>query len=510
MWQTSPPLPVAAGAPVRLAAGAQPTPAPRAARLLAILLPGCLAAGCALAPPSGDPLPGLAADRIDAACLESLQRHDQRARRAGVTDVQHARVEGFPFLRASRFLASFRGEPMDDARFAAWLRALSALDREARRHERANLAEAPPPAAGCRQRLLARVQEEGALRRRLQARVAVPDAYNDLQRLLGLYPLSKWAVLAGVKAWHEEVARRFAAPPVAQGRRRYGPAGPTPAAPDLAALARDPLGRPVLEPAQRAALFAAHAPVLAVRTEQPADSVGSPRRGAGERLRIDTAAPAAYRHLGHTRFRGRVLLQLSYVFWFPARPKTGPLDLLGGRIDGITWRVTLDEDGRVLIADSMHNCGCYHMFFPGPALRHVPVAGGGEPALVPASLPRRGPGERFVLHVSAGAHYIEQVSTAAAPAPQARYELRDYAALRSLPLPDGGHRSLFRPDGLVAGSQRLERFLLWPMGVPSAGAMRQWGRHATAFVGKRHFDDPRLIERYFEPAAAAASRAPVR
>jgi hypothetical protein len=37
------------------------------------------------------------------------------------------------------------------------------------------------------------------------------------------------------------------------------------------------------------------------------------------------------------------------------------------------------------------------------------------------------------------------------------------------------------------------------MGVPDPGAMRQWGRHATAFVGRRHFDDPFLIERYFEP-----------
>ena len=35
------------------------------------------------------------------------------------------------------------------------------------------------------------------------------------------------------------------------------------------------------------------------------------------------------------------------------------------------------------------------------------------------------------------------------------------------------------------------------MGVPEPGAMRQWGRHATAFVGRRHFDDPDLLERYF-------------
>jgi hypothetical protein len=28
--------------------------------------------------------------------------------------------------------------------------------------------------------------------------------------------------------------------------------------------------------------------------------------------------------------------------------------------------------------------------------------------------------------------------------------------------------------------------------------MRQWGRHATAFIGKRHFDDARLMEERFD------------
>ena len=73
----------------------------------------------------------------------------------------------------------------------------------------------------------------------------------------------------------------------------------------------------------------------------------------------------------------------------------------------------------------------------------------------------------------------------------------DYDALRSLPA-DSGHRSLFGEYGLIAGTERRERFLLWPMGIRSPGAMRQWGRHATAFVGRRHFDDPFLIESLFE------------
>ena len=35
------------------------------------------------------------------------------------------------------------------------------------------------------------------------------------------------------------------------------------------------------------------------------------------------------------------------------------------------------------------------------------------------------------------------------------------------------------------------------MGVREPGAMREWGRHPTAFIGRRHFDEARLIERYF-------------
>jgi hypothetical protein len=29
--------------------------------------------------------------------------------------------------------------------------------------------------------------------------------------------------------------------------------------------------------------------------------------------------------------------------------------------------------------------------------------------------------------------------------------------------------------------------------------MREWGRHATAFVGEAHFDDPRYLEEILAP-----------
>jgi hypothetical protein len=87
-----------------------------------------------------------------------------------------------------------------------------------------------------------------------------------------------------------------------------------------------------------------------------------------------------------------------------------------------------------------------------------------------------------------------------------RYEMHPYDELRSLADGAGGRRSIFGADGLVAGTERAERFFFWPMGIASAGAMRQWGRHATAFVGRRHFDDADLIERRFRLAIPQASR----
>jgi hypothetical protein len=56
---------------------------------------------------------------------------------------------------------------------------------------------------------------------------------------------------------------------------------------------------------------------------------------------------------------------------------------------------------------------------------------------------------------------------------------------------------MFSQSSIIPGSARSERFILWPTGVLSPGAMRQWGRHAVAFVGKRHFDDPFFMDRMF-------------
>jgi hypothetical protein len=75
---------------------------------------------------------------------------------------------------------------------------------------------------------------------------------------------------------------------------------------------------------------------------------------------------------------------------------------------------------------------------------------------------------------------------------------QDLEQLRSLQKPNGAKRSLYGQDGIVDASARTERFLLWPFGIASPGAMRQWGAHAIAFIGRRHFDDPFLLEKLMD------------
>jgi hypothetical protein len=77
------------------------------------------------------------------------------------------------------------------------------------------------------------------------------------------------------------------------------------------------------------------------------------------------------------------------------------------------------------------------------------------------------------------------------------YSLADYGRLRSLLYSEEDRRSMFSQDGIAPGSERSERFILWPSGVLSPGAMRQWGRQAVTLLGKRHFDDPFFMDRMY-------------
>jgi hypothetical protein len=168
-------------------------------------------------------------------------------------------------------------------------------------------------------------------------------------------------------------------------------------------------------------------------------------------------------------------------------------------MDGLVWRVTLDPDGTPLVYDSIHPCGCYHLFFPTAGVAARPREESIDEGLFvpqPVRAPRAD--EVVVLRLESGSHYLQRVTIEPRSEPARRYALDDDRRLAVLPRPGGGTHSAYGSDGLVPGSERGERLFFWPMGIASAGQMRQWGRHATAFVGRRHFDDPLLLDSYFE------------
>jgi hypothetical protein len=444
-------------------------------------------------------------------CAEWFHALDAQVDAAGVRDVQEARIAGHPYARVNRLLASFRDRAMrDESALQALLDRMQALDLAARRHEIANLGAAAPleRAHECGARLRAADLTDPRLRARLLERAAVPDDYVTAYRLLGLYALGKWPFIAGVRNYQEDVRAAFRAelaPPAAGTVLRYGPPE-APAAPRSALAAiierasANPLGIPEPQGAALEALFAAHAPVFEVGTAGEYDRPGALYWRSGDVVpSVNAAEPVVYRHLAWTRYRGRALLQLVYTIWFPQRPPESPLDLLAGKLDGVTWRVTLAPDGEPLVYDSMHPCGCFHMFLPTPRALPVPAPHSGmEWMFAPQTLRAVADGERPVLRIATRTHYVERVSLSRDAGAAQRYAFRAYDELRSLPRAEGGRASVFSPaHGLIAGTERAERFLFWPMGIPSAGAMRQWGHHATAFVGRRHFDDADLLEKRF-------------
>jgi hypothetical protein len=467
-----------------------------------------------------------------AACTDFYTNLDQQVDAAGVGDAEQARIANFPYLRVDRFLSSMRLQPMDKVEFDAWVDRLQGLDRQARLKELDNL---PQPRAlretgdikkqiiRCAALLRKKDMADEVRRKKLRAAAIVKPNYQIVKRIFGLYPISSQFVLIGVRRLHEEVAQRFATPleelPVHGRLMTYTPPlnsevlNKVQIANIIHKGSMNPLGIPELEARDRERLFATFAPVWEIDVKGDADRFGEPFWSSDPKAQIAIDSPRVYRRLSHTRFKDRIYLQLNYQIWFPGRPRQGKFDILGGHLDGLIWRVTLDENGKPLLYDTIHNCGCYHMYFPSSKLQYTGKTHVfEEPLLIPAGAPQADEGERVVLRIAHSTHYLEAVSVRLPISTGITYRPEDYHTLRSLPLRQGGNRSLFGPDGLVPDTQRGERWVLWPMGIPEPGAMRQWGHHATAFVGRRHFDDPDLLERYFrlipESGGKVSSSAP--
>jgi hypothetical protein len=474
----------------------------------ALLTAAMLLASCAAAEPA----------RAES-CTEWFTRLDEAIDRAGVRDAGSHRIAGFPYLRSDRFLASFRNEARDDpTAFGVWVDHLRLLDATARSYELRNLpasyirslgvpdsstaiAKTKACAAVLSRTDLGKTSQKEAL----IAQAAVPDDYIEPHRILGLYPLATLPFWIGVDRWQRTTVAMFwrsaYGSTEASALVRYEPRGKPADVRQIGALfARTPadrLGVPQFRSADRELLLGAFAPVFEIGTSGDYDRFGPLAWGTGQTPEVNVRRPVVYRRLAFTRYGGQVLVQLVYTIWFPERPSEGSVDLLAGKLDGLIFRVTLDREGQPLVYDTIHPCGCYHMFFPTARVKVKPAPQPGiEWAFVPAILPSVDPARRIVLQVATQSHYIVGLHFVPGSS-RSGYDFAEDDELRALPTIEGTTRSAFGPDGIVSGTERSERLLFWPTGVASTGAMRQWGRHATAFLGRRHFDDADLIERRF-------------
>jgi hypothetical protein len=450
-------------------------------------------------------------------CAVFFASLDKRIEEAGVIDPGVFRVKNYPYLRVNRLLVSFHAEVDDKTAFAAWADRMQALDQDARKYEIANLPYSAVVAldstkgkaglynkvAACGALLKAADFQSAGHQLKLRESVSAPDDYITFRRVLGIYPLTRLFVSYGVSRWHTEARKSFSPErPVNWRTIRYVSAEKI----DLSlahqivvSTKQDALGIPKYSPEELKVLFRMYAPVWEIQSQGEDDRIGTPIWIGNGVLDVDTDQPRTYTLLSFTRFRNEILTQLNYIIWFPSRPKEGALDIYGGILDGVNYRVTLDNNGEPLIYETMHNCGCYYKAYPTDRVQVRAKLDYAEPPLI-LKAPDVNPSTDFMtVAMESQTHYVQHLyplSRELQPA-TAVYSLVDYGQLRSLPYLKDVRRSMFSQDSIAPGSQRLERFILWPTGVLSPGAMRQWGRHAVAFVGKRHFDDPFFMDRMF-------------
>ena len=495
-----------------------------------------LAAGCAVfQPPAAPSFPSAELTRavIAEATAENCSRWyaalDAAIAEAGTNDAGSARISSFPALRADRFAASFRlalgaVSATPTPQQTALLDYLRQLDSEARQFELANLPSAVRAAyaipesnklralldtcsATITRAIFSRTDQFSELAQAL----TVPDHYASWKRALGVYPLTAIPFFQGVNAWQRSTEKRFAqsaAGDLSPATRYVPPAHASESTSVVQRYAdslRDALGIPQLGAGDWSQLLMQYAPIIDIehgaRGPAATDRFGALGFDHSTQPVVDSQQPRVYQRIAFTRVQGKTLTQLVYAIWFPERPANQWIDLLAGRLDGVMIRITLDERGAPLLVDSIHACGCYHLFFPTPRLApRPPPTPGMEWAFMPTALPAMKIGQRVQVRLAASSHYLVDIRAhdELQSTTDIRYQLRDDNDLRALPLAGNGSKSLFKSDGLIAGTERGERFLFWPMGIASPGAMRQWGTHATAFVGRRHFDDVDLIEQRFE------------
>jgi hypothetical protein len=244
-------------------------------------------------------------------------------------------------------------------------------------------------------------------------------------------------------------------------------------------------------------LARALAPVIAQDVTADYDRMGAVAWKAGK-VTIDPQRPTVYYYMTHSILNQKPVLQLNYAFWYTERSGDKAPGIEKGPLDGVTFRISLDTSGQPVMADVMNNCGCYYFYIPRrETIKDIRPSSDKLYPFVPTYLPDAFPRERISLRINSGWHQVEHVYTGPPPENAFEYQLLPYEMLESLPHPDGSMESVFTPKGIMKDSKRIEPYIFFSMGIPKVGYMRQRSHHAIKLVGRSHFTDTDIYDRYF-------------
>lgn len=458
-------------------------------------------------------------------CQGFFEELDRRVKEAGVRNASAYPVPGFPYLRTNRFLSALKNKLKDDKERDAWVRWMQQLDLESRKKEINNLSDSLVLALvskethlpdrkrlfdqveSCSSELLNHDQARSDFYSTLAPLVKVPDEYSCLMRTMGLYPVIALPV-AGVtvssknkiRSWFNAELNNL----TVDGQLR------TFVSEKRAFLSekeieemfekskRNPLRVPLLDESQEKKLVEFLAPIFIQDVVAPYDRIGRVF-WKGDRLEIDPGKPTVYYYLSYAFLKGKPIFQINYVIWYSERAGERPPSIERGHLDGLTARISLDDKGKLFMADVVMDCGCYHLFAPDKErvdrIAPKPLQ---FDAFVPQWLPMISSGKRIGIRINSGWHQVQRLITVEETPDPIHYQLMPYDMLEALPQEEGSRtKSIFDARGIVKGSERVERFILFSMGIPSVGSMRQRGHHAIELIGRVHFDDPDLFDQSF-------------
>ena len=487
---------------------------------VAVALPFVFLLGCA--PFAAKPTP-LSFEKPED-CRQFLSRLDEAVEDAAVKDASNAPVRGFPYLRTNRFVASLKTNLKDDGQKEEWFRWMQQLDLLSRKKEISNLPdkailslEFEEGRKADREWLYARVescssvlmsddQGRSNFYSMLLPHVHVPGEYSCLRRTVGLYPLAAIPVAVLTERSLNKARKTFGTElkdlPVDGQLRSFIPENQVSLHEEevqeiIDSSGKNVIGVPLPNREQEENLARSFAPVFIQDMAAPYDRLGQVM-WKNDRVDIDPGKPTVYYYTSYAYLKGKPILQINYVIWYSDRAGKSAPSIEQGHLDGLTARVSLDREGKVFMVDAVSDCGCYHFFSPDKErVERVCSRPLSFDPFVPEWLPAISDGERLGIRINAGWHQVQRLMSIKEVSDPVPYALVRYDVLEALPHESGGMESIFNSKGIAKGSERMERILLFSMGIPSVGNMRQRGHHAIALIGKDYFDNPHLFDENF-------------